>query len=82
MLGIAHNHPLVQTGEPMNRQTISWNLGSALGGSISLTPVGDSNTAEPFGVRENSIEPRTSTQLAQKAEEGSESSESPRSPGS
>ena len=72
MLGIAHNHPLVQTGEPMNRQTISWNLGSVLGGSISPTPVGDSNTAEPFGVRESSIESQTPTQPAQKAEEESE----------
>ena len=72
MRGIAHNHPLVQTGETMNRQTISWHLGSILGGPISPTPVGDSNTAEPFGVRGSRIEPQTPTQLAQKAEEESE----------
>ena len=56
----------------MNRQTISWNLGSVLGGSISPTPVGGSNTAEPFGVRESSIESQMPTQPAQKAEEESE----------
>ena len=72
MLGIAYIHPLIQTGETMNRQTISCQLGSVLGGPISPTPVGDSNTAGPFGVRGSSIEPQTPTQLAQKAEEESE----------
>ena len=89
MLGIAHSHPLdtvevlvVQPGKTVKRQTISWHLGSVLGGPISPTPVGDSNTADPFGVRGSSIEPQTPTQLAQKAEEVSDSSEFPKLPGS
>ena len=89
MLGIAHNHPrdtvnvlVVQTGQIVNRQNISWYPETAPGGPISPAPAGDNNTAKPVGVREGTIEAHTPTQLAQEAEEESEASEPPTSPGS
>ena len=79
MLGIAHNHPrdtvkvmVVQTGQIVNRQNVSWHLETAPGGPISPAPAGDNNTAEPVGVRGHTIEAHTPTQLAQEAEEESE----------
>ena len=88
MLGIAHNHPrdtvkvlVFQTGQIVNRQTISWHPETATSGPISPAPVGNNNTAEPVGVRGSTIEAYTPTKLAQEVEEESESSEPPSSPG-
>ena len=79
MLGIAHNHPrdtvkvlVVQTGQIVNRQNVSWHPGTVPGGPISPTPAGDNSTAEPVGVRGSTMEAHTPTQPAQEAEEESE----------
>ena len=68
MLGIAHNHPrdtvkvlVVQTGQIVNRQNVSWHSETAPGGPISPAPVGDNNTAEPVGVRGSTTEAHTPT---------------------
>ena len=82
MLGIAHNHPrdtvkilVVQTGQIVSRQNVSWHSETAPGGAISPAPAGDNNTAEPVGVRGSTMEAHTPTQLAQAAVEESESLE-------
>ena len=87
MLGIAHNHPrdtvkvlVVQKGQRVNRQNVSWHSETAPGGPISPAPAGDNNTAEPVGVRGSTIEAHTPTQLAQAVVEEPESLEPPRSP--
>ena len=88
MLGIAHNHPrdmvkvlVVQTGQIVNHQNVSWHSETAPGEPISPAPAGDSSTVEPVGVRGSTIETHTPTHLAQAAVDESESSEPPRSPG-
>ncbi|CAN0470711.1 unnamed protein product [Ascophyllum nodosum] len=88
MLDIAHNYPrdtvkvlVVQTEQMLNRKNVSWHPEINPGGPISIAPAGNNNTAEPVGVRGNTTEAHTPTQLAQEAEEESESSEPPRSPG-
>ena len=88
MLDIAHNYTrdtvkvlVVQTGQMLNRKNVSWHPEINPGGPISIAPAGNNNTAEPVGVRGNTTEAHTPTQLAQEAEEESESSEPPRSPG-
>ena len=73
MLGIEHSYPrdtvkvlVVQTGQIVNRQNDFWHPETA---PISPAPAGDNNTAKPVGVRGNTIEAHTPTQLAQEAEE-------------
>ena len=72
MLGIAHKVLDVQTGQIVNRQSVSWHPKTAPGGPISPAPARDNNTAEPVGMRGHTIEVHTPTQLAQEAEEESE----------
>ena len=86
LLGIAHNHPretvkvlVVQTGQIVNRQNISWHYESTPGGPILPASTGNNNTAEPVGMRGSTMETHMPTKLAQEVEK-SESPESPRSP--
>ena len=79
MLGIAHNHPrdtvkvlVIQTGQIVNRQNVSWHPEIVPDGPISPAPAGDNSTAEPVGVRGSTMEAHTPTQPAQEAEEDSE----------
>ena len=68
MLGITHTHSrdtvkvqVVETWQLGNRQNVSWHRETAPGGPISPTPVGNNDSAEPIGVRGNTVEVRTST---------------------
>ncbi|CAN0335182.1 unnamed protein product, partial [Ascophyllum nodosum] len=79
MLGIAHNHPrdtvkvlVVQTGQIVTRQNVSWHPDIVPDGPISPAPAGDNNTAEPVGITESTMEAHTPTQPAHEAEEESE----------
>ena len=86
LLGNAHNHPremvkilVVQTGQIVNRQNISWHPETAPDGHISPAPAGNNDTAEPVGVRGSTMGAHMPTKLAQEVEK-SESPQPPSSP--
>ena len=86
LLGNAYNHPremvkvlVVQTGQTVNRQNISWHPETAPDELISPAPAGTNDTAEPVGVRGSTMKAHMPTKLAQEVDK-SESPEHPRSP--